>query len=427
MRDKRIEKLQREDLTAPPIATETAGSDAARNLKKQLDEALRPAPGKGCSLPFAGAAPPPDHPTRSGRPRCSSVPASPRSSSSCTPRWACRWARSPACCGRGSAWRSPPAASFICCIEPPATPRRSYRELCRQVRNAPVVTPDETGWRVGVKSHWLWTFVTPETTVYAICPGRGFADAATVLGTDYAGVLVRDGLRVYRRYKGSLHQSCLNHLLQRCKKLEQKAPLQVRGARWSRPFSRSGLDLRDRCRNGELTRHGLGSLRGRLEARHAVAVADSTANTPRRGSAPVDKVGTPAGRSRSTPSAGSGMDRRLNPRAPGTSVTLRRDARPDRLPPAVVRTGVAAGELVGPFADETTAVQTAAVCNRRRPSGHVPRSGPERRNHQRPRRRSLVAGGVVSSSGLPAKRGLAPRHSRRHQPDRRAPGLRLDR
>ena len=302
-----------------------------------------------------------------------------------------------------------------------------YGELCRQVRNAPVVTPDETGWRVGVKSHWLWTFVTPETTVYAICPGRGFADAATVLGTDYAGVLVRDGLRVYRRYKGSLHQSCLNHLLQRCKKLEQKAPLQVRGARWSRPFSRSGLDLRDRCRNGELTRHGLGSLRGRLEARHAVAVADSTANTPRRGSASVDKVGTPAGRSRSTPSAGSGMDRRLNPRAPGTSVTLRRDARPDRLPPAVVRTGVAAGELVGPFADETTAVQTAAVCNRRRPSGHVPRSGPERRNHQRPRRRSLVAGGVVSSSGLPAKRGLAPRHSRRHQPDRRAPGLRLDR
>ena len=74
-----------------------------------------------------------------------------------------------------------------------------------------MVTPDETGWRVSVEPHWLWTFVTPETTVYAICPGRGFADAATVLGTDYAGVLVRDGWQVYRRYKGSLHQSCLNH------------------------------------------------------------------------------------------------------------------------------------------------------------------------------------------------------------------------
>ena len=69
-----------------------------------------------------------------------------------------------------------------------------YRELCRQVRNAPVVTPDETGWRVGAIPHWPWAFVTPETTVYAICPGRGFDDAATVLGTDYAGVLVRDAL-----------------------------------------------------------------------------------------------------------------------------------------------------------------------------------------------------------------------------------------
>ena len=38
-----------------------------------------------------------------------------------------------------------------------------YRELCRQVRNAPVVTADETGWRVSVEPHWLWTAVTAET------------------------------------------------------------------------------------------------------------------------------------------------------------------------------------------------------------------------------------------------------------------------
>ena len=58
----------------------------------------------------------------------------------------------------------------------------TYTELCEQVRNAPVVTPDETGWRVGGERHWLWVFTTPDTTVYAICPGRGFDDAATVLG-----------------------------------------------------------------------------------------------------------------------------------------------------------------------------------------------------------------------------------------------------
>ncbi len=100
----------------------------------------------------------------------------------------------------------------------------TYTALCEQVRNAPVVTPDETGWRVGAISHWLWAFVTPETTVYAICPGRGFADATTVLGADFAGVLVRDGWVSYRCYRAALHQTCLNHLIQRCKELQEDHP-----------------------------------------------------------------------------------------------------------------------------------------------------------------------------------------------------------
>ncbi len=142
----------------------------------------------------------------------------------------------------------------------------AYRELRRQVRTAPVVTPDETGWRVNAIPHWLWTFVTPETTVYAIRPGRGFDDATTVLGADYAGVLVRDGWQVYRCYKGALHQSCANHLINRCKKLQQRHPYSP----WApqvKAVLQAALAVRDRCRNGELTRHGLDSLRGRLEAR----------------------------------------------------------------------------------------------------------------------------------------------------------------
>ena len=71
--------------------------------------------------------------------------------------------------------------------------RPAYEALCEQVRHSPVVTPDETGWRVGALSHWLWAAVTPTTTVYAICAGRGFDDAQTVLGADFDGVLVRDG------------------------------------------------------------------------------------------------------------------------------------------------------------------------------------------------------------------------------------------
>ena len=66
-----------------------------------------------------------------------------------------------------------------------ATP--TYEALCAQVRGSPVVSPDETGWKVAGTLHWLWAFATPDTTVYAIRPGRGFADAVTILGAEFSG------------------------------------------------------------------------------------------------------------------------------------------------------------------------------------------------------------------------------------------------
>ena len=142
----------------------------------------------------------------------------------------------------------------------------TYTALCEQVRNSPVVTPDETGWRVGGLRHWLWAWVTPETTVYAICPGRGFDDATTVLGAGFAGVLVRDGWVSYRCYCEALHQSCLNHLLRRCKELQEDHPDSL----WAgqvQAVLQTGLAVRDRCNDGELSEHGLASVRGRLVAR----------------------------------------------------------------------------------------------------------------------------------------------------------------
>ena len=87
----------------------------------------------------------------------------------------------------------------------------AYAALREQIRQSPLVTPDETGWRINAVRHWLWAFTTRETTVYAICDGRGFDDAAAVLGEDFAGVLVRDGWVAYRGFKHATHQSCLQH------------------------------------------------------------------------------------------------------------------------------------------------------------------------------------------------------------------------
>ena len=142
----------------------------------------------------------------------------------------------------------------------------AYTALCEQVRNSPMVTPDETSWRVGADRHWLWVFSTPETTVYAICRGRGFDDAVTVLAADFAGVLVRDGWAPYRRYRGAMHQTCVSHLLRRCKELREDHP----DSPWAAQVQavlQAGLDVRDRCNDGALGEHGLASLRGRLVAR----------------------------------------------------------------------------------------------------------------------------------------------------------------
>jgi transposase len=120
----------------------------------------------------------------------------------------------------------------------------TYNALVEQVRGSPQVTPDETGWKVGGKLWWMWVAATPEATVYSIQPGRGFEEAAQLLGADFAGFLVRDGWGVYRRFEKAMHQTCLDHLLRRCRQLIEQGeatrfPRAVRELLWR------GLELRD--------------------------------------------------------------------------------------------------------------------------------------------------------------------------------------
>ena len=106
-------------------------------------------------------------------------------------------------------------------------------------------------------------FATPDTTVYAICPGRGFDDAVTILGADFDGVLVRDGWAPYRRFDDALHQTCVAHLLRRCQYLRDDHP----DSTWAGQVEavlQAGLALRNRRDDGALTDHGLASVRGRL-------------------------------------------------------------------------------------------------------------------------------------------------------------------
>lgn len=144
----------------------------------------------------------------------------------------------------------------------------TYQALVEQVRGSPSVTPDETGWKVGGQLWWMWVFSTPQVTVYTIQPGRGFEQAAWVLGADFAGFLVRDGWAVYRRFLHALHQSCLAHLLRRCREMilvggkrEAEFPRRIQA------LLQQALQLRDRRQQEQISDYGVAVARGRLEAR----------------------------------------------------------------------------------------------------------------------------------------------------------------
>ena len=127
--------------------------------------------------------------------------------------------------------------------------------------NAPIhgisdTGPDETGWKVAGRLHWLWVAVAPEMTVYAIQPGRGYAEAVTLLAADYAGVIVRDGWAPYRRFTQAAHQTCLAHLLRRGRLLQDDHP-HSRVVAEIRAVLQQALGLRDRARAGAVSPHGL--------------------------------------------------------------------------------------------------------------------------------------------------------------------------
>jgi transposase len=133
----------------------------------------------------------------------------------------------------------------------------TYTELVTGVQASPVIAPDETGWRVNGAKAWLWAFAGTALVVYRIAAGdgaRGYDTAKTVLGADYPGVLERDGWAPYRRFVHARHQSCLAHLLRRCRELLDRAERgQARTPHAVARILRQALHVRDRRDAGALT------------------------------------------------------------------------------------------------------------------------------------------------------------------------------
>jgi transposase len=159
----------------------------------------------------------------------------------------------------------------------------TYRGLIEQIRASPVVYPDETGWKLAGRKAWLWAFTNLKLTVYSILQGRGYAQAASILGQGYSGILAPDGWAPYQRFQRATLQTCNAHLLRRCREILETATRgAVRFPRAVKQILQHGLALRDRRDARHISAHGLKVAHGRLKARLDRLLAGQHSNAVNR-------------------------------------------------------------------------------------------------------------------------------------------------
>jgi transposase len=143
----------------------------------------------------------------------------------------------------------------------------TYQQLQSALRQSPVVWVDDTGWRVDARPQNLRVLLSEQVSVYVIEAHRGYAEAAAILGEDYEGFLVHDGARCFYGFAQAFHQSCLEHLIRRCREMIQIASPAAAQFPWAvKTLLQQGLRLRDRHQQGDVSAHGLAVATGRLEA-----------------------------------------------------------------------------------------------------------------------------------------------------------------
>jgi hypothetical protein len=94
--------------------------------------------------------------------------------------------------------------------------------LKTQLRSAPAVCADETGWRQDGKNGYLWGFFTPELRYYEYRDTRAGSVPVEVLGEDFGGVVTCDFYAGYNRFDAL--QRCWVHLLRDTKELAESNP-----------------------------------------------------------------------------------------------------------------------------------------------------------------------------------------------------------
>jgi len=88
-----------------------------------------------------------------------------------------------------------------------------HTRLEQQIKSAPLVNIDETGWKTAGGNRTLWAALTSQSAVLRIAAGRHGFEARTLLGERFAGIVCSDRWRGYDYLDPSHRQLCWAHLL----------------------------------------------------------------------------------------------------------------------------------------------------------------------------------------------------------------------
>lgn len=100
-----------------------------------------------------------------------------------------------------------------------ATPQ--YVEIKRKIRRATHLHIDETKIKIQGTTNWLWIFRSEKNVFFVIHKKRNKTVLDEILGYNYRGIIICDGLSAYEKYTKFL-QRCWAHILRETKEMAEK-------------------------------------------------------------------------------------------------------------------------------------------------------------------------------------------------------------
>ena len=97
----------------------------------------------------------------------------------------------------------------------------TYNEIRKKIRRATNLHIDETKIRIQGKTYWLWIFRSRNKVFFVIRKQRNRNVLDEILGHNYSGIIICDGLSAYEEYTRYL-QRCWAHILRETKDMAEK-------------------------------------------------------------------------------------------------------------------------------------------------------------------------------------------------------------